>query len=109
MWWFLLACASDLPAPVDSGTPDPFPADLVGDVEAGDDAFFLYCGTCHGPKGRGGIGPDLAFRVPGLDDRELYGVITEGRLPRMPPLTVTDQQAIDLVAWLRDRFGSARE
>jgi len=31
-------------------------------------------------------------------------VITEGVSPRMPPLRIDDQEAIDLIAWLRDRF-----
>ena len=108
MFWFLAACSDTAPESVvtnsDEDPPELTLPELVGDVDDGDDAFFLYCGTCHGPLARGGIGPDLALRTPSLDDLELYSVIVEGRLPRMPPLRMTDQEAVDIIAWLRDQF-----
>jgi len=108
-WWLLVACAAvdEGPRPIDSGEPEtdrPFPSDLTGDPEAGAAAFQLYCATCHGEAGRGGLGPDLAVASVALDDEQIFTTMIEGIRRRMPPLDVTDQEAVDILAWLRQQF-----
>jgi mono/diheme cytochrome c family protein len=111
--WFLACSGPDAPPAAvadptvqtaDSGPVDPWSRGLVGDPERGEPSFALRCATCHGPGGRGGLGPDLAPLVPMRTDVELWETITNG-VGSMPPVRLdSDQEAVDLVAWLRVEF-----
>ena len=106
----LLACS---PGPTDSATvrdstlglTDPWALGLVGDPALGAELFLPRCAACHGEDGRGQLGPDLAQRVPILDDLDLYRVITRGS-GGMPAINVEPQEGVDLVAYLRTSFAT---
>jgi cytochrome c oxidase cbb3-type subunit 3 len=80
-------------------------------VERGHKQFEQTCGFCHGPDATGARGPDLvrsplvAHDVKG----DLIGkVIREGRPDKgMPPLSLTDQQALDIAFYLHTRATEA--
>jgi cytochrome c oxidase cbb3-type subunit 3 len=80
-------------------------------VERGHKQFEQSCGFCHGPDATGARGPDLvrsplvAHDVKG----DLIGkVIREGRPDKgMPPLPMTDQQVLDVAAYLHARAAEA--
>lgn len=111
-WW--LACAP-APEPVSTtpqtptadtaaGPRDPWAEGLVGDADRGAERFVPRCAACHGVTGRGGLGPDLASVVPPKTDPELFAVLTDGR-GGMPAIRFDDdQEAVDVIAWLRVAF-----
>jgi mono/diheme cytochrome c family protein len=78
---------------------------LTGDAGAGDAAFTGKCLACHDKAGEADkVGPALGPLVPTLADDELVGVMVDGS-GSMPPANVDDQDAADILAWLRQQFG----
>ena len=69
---------------------------------SGEELYRASCIVCHGARAMGGIGPRLAGNPVLLNDQAFWKVVHEGRHV-MPPLkdTVTDQQLIDIRAWLK--------
>ena len=81
--------------------------DLTGDATAGADVFARTCGqgACHGADGSSGTeGVDLAEHVPEHTDYELVDFMLYG-VEEMAPVEVTDQEAADVLAYLRATFG----
>src|SRR5260221_11728914 len=76
-------------------------------VELGHKQFEQACGFCHGPDATGARGPDLV-RSP-LVAHDVKGdkigeVIRLGRPDKgMPAMPVTDQQVLDIAAYLHAR------
>jgi len=79
--------------------------DVAGDVQAGR-AFWerpaastLYCRTCHGDKGQGAFGPDLAQR--GLSVEQFRRAVRQpwGIMPAFTEQQVTDLDIADLTAY----------
>jgi putative heme-binding domain-containing protein len=75
-----------------------FPADT------GEGLYRVHCAPCHGPKGEGGRGPNLA--VPQLprasDDEALSRIVTLGIAgTQMPGTRMTPAENRDLVAYVR--------
>lgn len=87
-----------------SETPDPA-------VDRGHKNFEQSCGFCHGPDATGARGPDLV-RSP-LVAHDVKGdkigeVIRQGRPDKgMPPMPLTDQQVLDITAFLHARAAQA--
>ncbi len=100
---FLLALGSSRAWP-QSETPDPA-------VERGRKSFEQSCGFCHGPDATGARGPDLV-RSP-LVAHDVKGdkigeVIRRGRPDKgMPAMVLTDQQVLDIAAYLHARAAEA--
>ncbi len=78
---------------------------LEGAVEDGEAAFVGSCAPCHDLAGdEAKVGPALRPIVPEATDEELVTIMACGFVS-MPPSNVDDQQAADVLAWLRDTFG----
>jgi len=72
-------------------------------VDPGRKAFEGRCASCHGADGNGGeMGPQITFRLTGLDDRQLAKLVHDGIPAKgMPPQAVGDAEMADLVKFLR--------
>lgn len=83
-------------------TTDPTPA--AGDVARGEMMYTATCQGCHGPQGKGAVGPNLVERPVIFRGAEFAHVVRDGR-QKMPPFGATlDQRAIDdLRAYLQSR------
>lgn len=85
-------------------TPDPA-------IERGHKSFQQSCGFCHGPDATGARGPDL-LRSP-LVAHDVKGdkigeVIRIGRPDKgMPAMSLTEQQVLDIAAFLHARAAEA--
>jgi mono/diheme cytochrome c family protein len=81
-----------------------------GDPAVGADLYVQHCASCHGEDGTLGKpivevdSANLNFRVPELSDDRLVEVIQKG-FQAMPPRGLEDREALDIVAWLRTKFG----
>lgn len=75
---------------------------LTGDPTAGA-TVFQDCAACHGADGSGASGPALDALVPTLSDAEISDTILYG-YGSMGPLDLTDQQILDVLAYLRATF-----
>jgi cytochrome c oxidase cbb3-type subunit 3 len=100
---FLLTVGSPRAWP-QSDAPDPA-------VERGRRSFLQSCGFCHGPDATGARGPDLV-RSPLLahdvKGDKIGEVIRLGRPDKgMPPMALTDQQVLDIAAYLHARAAEA--
>src|SRR6266481_2826053 len=89
--------------------PQAVPQDPA--VERGRKQFQQSCGFCHGPDATGARGPDLV-RSPlvahDVKGDKLGEVIRLGRPDKgMPAMSVTDQQVVDLAAYLHARAAEA--
>ncbi len=93
MFWLLVGCQA-----------------AKGDPAVGADLYVQHCASCHGEDGTLGKpvfeveSANLNFRVPELRDDELVGAIQKG-FQAMPPLGLEEEEALDIVAWLRTKFG----
>jgi mono/diheme cytochrome c family protein len=70
-------------------------------VASGADAFQRVCQPCHGPDGKGSVGPALVPMTKGL--AEVLGIVREG-IGQMPPISVrelTDEEIARIVEHLR--------
>ncbi len=76
---FALACSRDVPEPVPAALvepevdlPEPVPGPdvvVIASEDEGEVAWQAHnCSACHGHRGQGGVGPQLAGRVPELSD-----------------------------------------
>ena len=79
---------------------------FIGDpvaIEAGRKLFANGCGACHGPDGKGGRGPNLRERVSWhpVDDDTLYNAIQKGIGGGMPAANLPEDQAWQVVAFVR--------
>jgi len=95
LWW-LLACAEPRPvAPVLA---------LEGVASRGEPQYQMVCARCHGASG-GGMArtPALAGRVHTLTDEQVVGAVINGQ-GAMSRTRLTDQQAADVLAYLRAAF-----
>jgi len=100
----LLICPWNSAARPQSDSQDPA-------VERGHKQFEQACGFCHGPDATGARGPDLV-RSPlvahDVKGDQIGEVIRHGRPDKgMPPMPVTDQQVIDIAAYLHARAAEA--
>ena len=80
-------------------------------VERGRKQFEQACGFCHGPDATGARGPDLV-RSPlvahDVRGEQIGEVVRHGRPDKgMPPMPVTNQQVIDIAAYLHARATEA--
>ncbi len=123
-----------IPPDVSIGPPGRA-ASVIGSAEHGAVLFRLYCASCHGPEGTGGVtNPGSAEQtIPALSpiDRKLYssdpqtftanidrilqhGSIPKGPMPRKKMLvfgmtkTLTQEEIADLEAYLLERNGVDR-
>jgi alcohol dehydrogenase (cytochrome c) len=90
-------------------TPDPVavihnPRTSSSDLRAGKQLFESHCTSCHGDNGGGGQAPSLVGRTLNVGDADwsLFRAVT-GRLPDlgMPPVSMSDVQAWQVVAYVR--------
>lgn len=96
MLWLLGAC---------SGGED---SALSGDPLEGAAIFAEHgCVACHGPDGMGVSAEPLIDHVPCHTDTELRMVL-RGERPQMPDQNLDPQQTLDVLTWLRQRFGYFR-
>lgn len=100
---FLLVIGNTRACP-QSGVPDPA-------VERGHKNFQQTCGFCHGPDATGVRGPDLV-RSPlvahDVKGEKIGEVIRQGRPDKgMPAMALTDQQVLDIAAYLHSRAAEA--
>jgi cytochrome c oxidase cbb3-type subunit III len=87
---------------------------FIGDqkaIDAGQKIFANGCGACHGAEGQGGRGPNLRSRVMWhpLDDETLYNAIQKGIGGAMPPANLPEDQAWQVVAFVRSLTSPAIE
>src|SRR6266436_1525610 len=80
-------------------------------LERGHKQFEQACGFCHGPDATGARGPHLV-RSPlvahDVKGDQIGEVIRHGRTDKgMPPMPVTNQQVIDIAAYLHARAAEA--
>jgi len=79
-------------------------AQAEADLDAGRKLFQTHCTVCHGPRGDGGKGTNLAQpRLPRAnDDQDLARIIVFG-IPgtEMPPTRMTQQQLSNVIAYVR--------
>lgn len=85
---------------------------LANDLAQGERLFQLHCAGCHGPKGEGGKGPNLAMsrltRSPAAE--ELINVITDGiDGTEMPTSRLDKDQIKEVAAFVRQLGALPRE
>ncbi|MBF0474181.1 MAG: c-type cytochrome [Nitrospirae bacterium] len=80
----------------------------TGDKDAGKEIFNVRCALCHGEKGQGGLGLNLANQIiKKADDQYLFKTIRDGRATTpMPPfgstgLGLTDQQIVNVISYIK--------
>jgi mono/diheme cytochrome c family protein len=82
----------------------------ASEIEASRSLFLQHCASCHGESGRGD-GPqarhlpvrpaDLSQHLSHHSESELLQIILQGRPPFMPPASVSEEQARQIIAFLR--------
>lgn len=78
---------------------------LTGDLERGAAKYQMVCAGCHGTEGYGiHRAPALVKNVGGLDDEQVVHIMLNGR-GGMPAKRITDQEAADILAWMRSAWG----
>jgi ubiquinol-cytochrome c reductase cytochrome c subunit len=78
---------------------------IVGELERGGRLYSANCATCHGPTALGAeLGPSLAGKAI-LAHAQDYDRIVHQGLRRMPgfQLSMSPQDQVDVLAWLRAR------
>jgi len=79
---------------------------LNGAAASGATVYDAQCKACHGADGAGGGSfPSLVAKVPGQGDEEIVSIVLEGA-GTMPAFRskLSDQEAADLLAYLRETF-----
>jgi putative heme-binding domain-containing protein len=92
--------------------PGHNPFNTAADQAAGGKIFRSHCAPCHGVRGQGGLGPNLATGefFHGGADADLYRTITEGVPGTAMPGTFFDgAQVWQMVAYLRTLASGAGE
>ena len=79
---------------------------FIGDpkaIEAGRKIFISGCAACHGPDGKGGRGPNLREKVywHPVEDQTIYDAVQKGIGGNMPPANLPEEQAWQVVAYVR--------
>jgi putative heme-binding domain-containing protein len=101
----LLALLSILNAGAQTTTPHATPADR----ESGAKIFRSHCGSCHGVRGTGGLGPDLTSGsfFHGSSDADLFRNIADG-IPgtAMPGVFFEGTQVWQIVTFVRSLSGA---
>jgi putative heme-binding domain-containing protein len=101
----LLALVSILSAGAQTTNPHATPAD----GESGAKIFRSHCGSCHGVRGTGGLGPDLTSGsfFHGSSDADLFRNISDG-IPgtAMAGVFFEGTQVWQIVAFVRSLSGS---
>jgi len=101
----LLGFLSILSAGAQTTNPHTTPADR----ESGARIFRSHCGSCHGVRGTGGLGPDLTSGsfFHGSSDADLFRNIADG-IPgtAMPGVFFEGTQVWQIVAFVRSLSGS---
>ena len=98
-------------AACDKGSDSAGGGDLVGDAGRGAKVFADTCAqsNCHGPDGTGSDkssdADDLNKVVPGLTDAEIEARIENG-FGLMAPVDISEQETADVIAYVRQEFGS---
>jgi cytochrome c551 len=104
----LTACGKDETGETGPTTTTPptgtGPLDLTGDATNGGTVFGDTCAVCHGADGSGVSGPALTGKVGGMSDEDLVDVMLSGT-GSMPAQSLTNQEAADVLAYLRATFG----
>lgn len=77
---------------------------LTGNATAGATVYSQTCASCHAADGTGDTGPSLVEHSPLHGDEELLGIILNGS-GDMAPVPLEDQEAADVLAYLRATFG----
>jgi cytochrome c oxidase cbb3-type subunit 3 len=109
------------PGILEGSKPPSYFAKSVGNAEQGAFVFKTYCGSCHGPDGRGGtkgsaVTNDVFLTL--VSDQSLRTVVIAGRSElgapdwrgNIPGKPMSDQDITDVVAWLAaQRAGDARQ
>lgn len=74
----------------------------AGNAQKGKDAFAMHmCATCHGPEGRGAVGPALASLPRPLADFTRYVRQPAGKMPPFTPQAISDVDLADIYAFLQ--------
>ncbi len=104
--WLILAAAAPLLLAQHEKDGKDSKHRFIGDpvaIEAGRKLFANGCGACHGPDGKGGRGPNLRERVfwHPVEDDTLYNAIQKGIGGNMPAANLPEDQAWQVVAFVR--------
>jgi cytochrome c oxidase cbb3-type subunit 3 len=96
---------------VGGATPPPYAASASGDLSRGAGVYAIFCGSCHGPDGRGtqkgsAIVDDSYLAL--VSDQGLRTLVIAGRPDLrhpdwrgyVPGRAMTAQEVTDVVAWL---------
>jgi cytochrome c oxidase cbb3-type subunit 3 len=80
-------------------------------LKAGGEVFAKNCGSCHGSKGEGSIGPNLTdkFWIHGAKLSEIYTTVEKGVLDKgMPPWgpVLKPEELKQVVAFVKSLKGS---
>lgn len=103
----LTACGKDETGETGPTTTPPTgtgPLDLTGDATNGGTIYGNTCAVCHGADGSGVSGPALTGTVAGMSDEDVVDVMLNGK-GSMPAQSLTNQEAADVLAYLRATFG----
>jgi mono/diheme cytochrome c family protein len=74
----------------------------AGQAQKGKDAFAAHmCATCHGPEGKGAVGPALAPPPRPFGDFTRYVRQPAGKMPPFTTQTVSDADLADIYAFLQ--------
>ena len=95
----LTAFALSTGAPTTTSSTPPTP--VASTSASGADAFQRVCQPCHGPDGKGAVGPALVPMTKGA--AEVLGIVREGT-GQMPPIStreLTDEEIARIVEHLR--------
>lgn len=106
-----LLVSTGLMAQPDAPKANPFTS--AGDIQRGARLFAANCALCHGPKGAGGRGADLARPrlTRATDDEALFQIVHDG-IPgtEMPAnRTMTDHETWQVTAYVRTLGRAAGE
>ncbi len=77
--------------------------EIVGDATAGAEVYTSACAGCHGADGDGSVGPAMDGTGE-LSDEALEDLILNGD-GEMPAIDLSEQELLDLVAYIRATFG----
>jgi putative heme-binding domain-containing protein len=96
----ILFCAGALTGQQSSRNPHTAPEDIA----AGAKTFHSHCAPCHGLRGEGGRGPNLASGhfYHGASDQDLLRNISEGIAgTEMPSIFYTEDRIWQIIAYIR--------